>query len=157
FARTNEIREPLRKILDTLIKGLYKSPYKDHCRKIGDRLQAVLAEGETINLEPGEAWSDAALADLQKMKANVAQAWKEMLNHCQAGGRGKISGLWQDKAESLISVIGFDSLKEHVLRWFPLVDKPRTQPYVRRHNLEPAYDNLIIPSHVEMLRGLVWC
>ena len=157
FARSNEIGAPLRQVLEKVVKKLYKSPYEEHCRKIADRLQAVLAGGKGINLEPGEVWSDAVLHDLQMMNAKASQAWKDLLNHCQAGGRGKISDQWQEKAKELVASVGFDALKEHILSWFPLVDKPRTRPYVRRHNLQPEYENLILPAHVEMLRGLVWC
>jgi hypothetical protein len=160
FAASHEIGGSLRAALETLIKRLHQSRNKG-CRKIADRLQTVLAEG-AINLEPGEAWSDAALADLQKMKPRAAQAWKDLLNHCQAGGRGKVSAQWRETAEALTAAVGFDSLKQYVLRWFPLVDKPRTVPSEREHRWEPdSYlrlkDQLLKELHVEMLRGLAWC
>lgn len=125
--------------------------------KLSDRLGAVLGSRSDFGIEAGEAWTDAALGDLQKMKSNEVEAWKDLLNHCQAGGRGKISERWRKQAESLLNTVGFDSFKEHVLRWFPLVDNPRTQPLERREYWRPDYENLILPSHVEMLRGLAWC
>lgn len=139
-------------------------------RESADRLEALLTSDPQIDIEPGEAWSDAALADLQKMKSKESQAWNDLLNHCRAGGRGKITERWRKQAESLIEVVGFGSFKEHALRWFPLVDKPRTETLESstRWNEEDfdwiqyvgsihGFEHLIIPSHVEMLRGLAWC
>jgi Domain of unknown function (DUF4132) len=64
---------------------------------------------------------------------------------------------WRKDAQPLLDAVGFESLKEHILRWFPLVDKPRTVPRERVHQWAPDYDNLIIEPHVELLRGMVWC
>lgn len=118
----------------------------------------ALADGlKPYTLNPGEAWSDAALADLKKLKAKPARAWNDLLIHCQTGGKGKFSEKWAKAARPLIDAIGFDSLKEHMLRWFPLVDRPRTQSIGRPHQWAPDRDHLIEEPHVELLRGLVWC
>ena len=53
-----------------------------------------------------------------------------------------------------MDVVGFDALKEHLLRWFPLVDKPRTIPIERQNQWEPDHDQLLKEPHVELLRGL---
>jgi hypothetical protein len=153
FAEANEIGEKLQRVLEGLVKRLREPSYDKQCRKIADRLQPLLAGGPVVNLEPGEAWSDVALADLGKMKAKPDRAWNALLIHCQAGGQGKFTGRWRQGAQPLLDAVGFDALKEHALRWFPLVDRPRTQPIEGR----PGYDQLIKPAHVELLRGLVWC
>jgi len=44
-----------------------------------------------IEIDPGEAWSDAALADLEKMKVRRRVAWDALLLHCQTGGKGKFT------------------------------------------------------------------
>ncbi len=115
-----------------------------------------------IILEPGETWSDAALADLDGMEETVRPGWGALLAHCQTGGRGKYSERWGKEAKLLIDAIGFQSFKDRVLRWFPLVDKPRTIPSQRECSWEPDFfldlrDQLIIAPHVELLRGLAWC
>src|SRR5262249_45052028 len=119
-------------------------------KKLGERLDRALGVQPEVQIEPGEAWSDVALADLGRMKRRVRQAWDALLLHCQAGGRGKYSELWRTEAMPLLDAVGFDALKEHLLRWFPLVDKRRTQPRVPRHRYEPDYTELIIPEHVEL-------
>jgi hypothetical protein len=126
-------------------------------RRLRTQLTGLCQGPKPIDLEPGEAWSDAALADLAKMKAKDNKAWNALLLHCQTGGKGKLTPKWQKLAESVLAAVGFDSLKDHVLRWFPLVDKPRTTPIARPNAWSPDYDHLLQEPHVELLRGLVWC
>src|SRR5205085_679379 len=90
-----------------------------------------------ITVEPGEAWSDAALDDLGRIEGEARQAWDALLRHCQAGGRGKFTERWRKDAQPLLDAVGSDAFKGHVLRWFPLVDRPRTLPSEREHPLEP--------------------
>jgi hypothetical protein len=135
---------------------------------LNERLDAILG-GRPFRIEAGESWSDAALSDLQKMKAKETEAWSDLLEHCQAGGRGKLSERWRKEAESLLDAVGLDVFKGHILRWFPLVDKPRTDTIESRKHWSEDFDwiryvgsingfqHLIIPSHVELLRGLAWC
>ncbi len=158
FAESNEISGPLLTTLKSFIAQLRKESDDKDCRKIADRLQALLVGGPTIQLEKGEAWSDVALADLRKKKTGASKSWNALLIHCQTGGKGKFTERWAAEARRLVDAVGFDALKEHLLRWFPLVDKPRTQPHVEQDYYGPGYStDLIIPEHVELLRGLVWC
>jgi hypothetical protein len=160
FAEDHEISDSLRAVLEPCIALLRADSNDKDSRKIADRLGALIAGGPKINLEAGEAWSDAALADLRKMKAGASKSWNALLIHCQSGGRGKFTERWAEEARRFIDAVGFDSFKEHVLRWSPLVDKPRTQPLDGRQRSEQwqSYlNNLIIPPHVELLRGLAWC
>jgi hypothetical protein len=157
FANANEVGPRIQKTVEVLIGRLRKYDRDKDCRKVADRLQALIPGGSQIQIQPGEAWSDAALADLKKLKAKAGQAWNALLVHCQAGGKGKFTERWAKAARPLVEAVGFESLKDHVLRWFPLVDKPRTQAIPRAHQWEPDHDNLLLAPHVELLRGLVWC
>jgi hypothetical protein len=162
FTEANGVSASLRAALEALSRRLRQNPHHKECRKVADRLEALVTGGPPIDLEPGEAWSDAALADLEQMKAKPRKAWNALLLHCQAGGRGKPTERWREEARSLLDAVGFDALKEHVLLWFPLVDRPRTLPSERQHPLEPdsnlvLRDQLLTDAHVELLRGLVWC
>lgn len=157
FAKSNEIPPRLSKAIESLITRLRTDRNDKDSRVIAERLQALLPTVPQISIEPGEAWSDAALVDLKGMDTPHANAWNALLFHCQAGGKGKFTERWRTEAQTRIDAVGFDSFKEHVLRWFPLVDKPRTLPRERRHQWAPDYNNLIVEPHVELLRGLVWC
>jgi hypothetical protein len=156
-AESNAISPSLCKVLGALARTLSRETWDKPCRKAADRLRALLPGRPQIQLEPGEAWSDAALADLGRMKGKTRQAWDALLLHCQVGGRGKCSERWRSAAEPLLDAVGFQALKKRLLRWFPLVDRPRTQPIPQQHVWGPDYDQLIKEPHVELLRGLAWC
>jgi hypothetical protein len=159
FAKGNAIGDSLRTTLEAAISHLRADPHDRECRKMADRLGKLLPDGMPVALEAGEAWSDVALADLKKLDKAADKAWNALLVHCQNGGRGKFTERWAKEARRLVDGVGFGALKEHLLRWFPLVDKPRTVPRIPSSDVyyEPDYTNLLIPPHVELLRGLVWC
>jgi hypothetical protein len=126
-------------------------------QKLRMRVAAILEGPCSLPIQPGEAWSDAAIADLKGLKTKAANAWVALLRQCQVGGKGKATERWLNLAKQLVNDVGFDALKQRLLEWFPLVDKPRTAPLERRNAWEPDYEHLIIQPHVELLRGLVWC
>src|SRR5262245_6697492 len=158
FAKSDVFSPRAPEVVESSIRAFrsFQGANKEH-RQIADRLAALVAGGPHVQIEPGEAWSDAALADLQKLKPAAARAWNELLGHCQKGGAGKFTPKWDKGAQPLIDAVGFASLKDHALRWFPLADKPRTQPREPEYAWGPDLNNLILPQHVELLRGLVWC
>ena len=53
--------------------------------------------------------------------------------------------------------VGDGEFKKQILKWFPLVNQPRTQPVT---DYEPEYQPdpnlLIIEPHADMLKGLAW-
>ena len=157
FAADHEVSPAVAQALTKLARRLRKDDTSKECRQIADRLEALVSGGPSLQLEAGEAWSDAALADLARMKGKAQAAWNALLVHCQTGGKGKFTPHWQKEAAPLLKAVGFTAFKEHVLRWFPLVDKPRTQSRPRRHEYELDQDQLIEAPHVELLRGLAWC
>jgi hypothetical protein len=157
FAGSNGISPSLKAAFEALIAKLNESPLRKDCRKLSERLQNLISGGPQVRIEAGEAWSDVAMADLKNSEAESGRAWSALLLHCQMGGAGKFTERWRKAAQPLIDAVGFDAFKEQVLRWFPLVDKPRTQTMERLHPWEPHYNQLIKEPHVELLRGLVWC
>jgi hypothetical protein len=157
FAEKSAVAEPLRSVLTTLSDRLRMVAYHPGSDKLADRFCDVASGGPQVRIDPGEAWSDVALADLQKLPASANKAWVALLVHCQTGGTGKLTSKWEKDVPPLLASVGFDCLKQHLLRWFPLVDKPRTKYRERQHALDPHFDNLIVSYHVDLLRGLVWC
>ncbi len=150
FAKENKVSERLRGLLNRLAEDLRKDHYFKQSRKLADRLQGVLGEERKVEIRPGEPWSNAVLADLKKMKAATRRAWEALLLHCQTGGAKSLSERWRTEAQPLIDAVGFDSLKQHALRWFPLVDKEPPDAEAHHHDL-------VFAPHVELLRGLAWC
>ena len=80
-----------------------------------------------------------------------------MLASCQTAGPGKPSAKWLKEARQLLESLGHAEFKERILRWFPLVDRPRTGPRPRPQQWQQApHDDMIEPHHVALLRGLCW-
>ncbi len=136
---------------------LRKETYDPTCRKVADRLEALTSDGPQVTLDPGEAWSDAALADLAAMAADKNRRWRELLAHCQKASGGKPTAKWLKAAGPFVEAVGHEALKAHLRRWLPLVDRPRTRPIEREHAWETDENQLIRPAHVELLKGLAWC
>lgn len=125
--------------------------------KLAERLKSVLSAGPVIPLEPGEAWSDVAIADIENMNTPSWTAWVELLQHCQKASGGKPTKKWLKTVEPLIAGIGEQQLSEHLTRWFPLVDKPRTDVIDSWSQWVPNPNLMIIDLHADILKGLAWC
>lgn len=126
-------------------------------RKFTERLENVLGSAPEIPLKKGEAWSDAALADLQKLGQSKAAAWTELIVHCQGASQGKPSKKWLDMARALVEAVNGEDFKRRLLDWFPLVDKPRTDVVESWSEWSPNPNLMIIDLHADILKGLVWC
>jgi hypothetical protein len=99
-AKTDELSSATREVIEALVRRLRRESENKECRRAVDRLQTLLAGEPTIHIEPGEAWSDAAVADLKKIKAKLYQdwpapwpAWRSALT-ARFRGRGRGSSRW---------------------------------------------------------------
>ncbi len=127
-------------------------------RKAADRLAKSIVDQSTVWIDSGEAWSDAALADLNATDAARRPRWSLLLASCQTVGAGKPSAKWFKESRKLLESLGHAEFKERILRWFALVDRPRTGPRQQQPVWQRAPDDdLIEAHHVEILRGLCWC
>lgn len=119
-------------------------------------LQALSDNHTRFPLKAGEAWSDRALADSAEMPGPLQNAWGALLSHCQTASAGKPSAKWVKTATPLVGEIGEEQFTKTLLEWFPLVDKPRTQPLnPRRWGPDP--NMMLIDIHTDTLKGLAWC
>jgi hypothetical protein len=156
-AASGPLDDALRQAVDRAVSKLRGSGHGADCRKTADRLAALVSEGPQVHIEPGEAWSDAALADLEALPPDSRRAWNELLAHAQTASGGKPPAKWLKEATRLVEAVGHDSLRAHLMRWFPLVDKPGTGPAEWPGAWGPSRDDLIRPSHVDLLKSLAWC
>jgi hypothetical protein len=158
LAALGSLGEPLRAAIIRAVDRLRMFPSEPTCRKVAEELQSVVGEGEpVVRIEPGEAWSDAALADLAEMEPSRRRAWTALLASCQAAGSGALSARWARDVLPLKNAVGRDDFRNCVLRWFPLVDRPPAVRTPRESIWEPDWDNLIRPPNVDLLKGLAWC
>ena len=158
-AAAGPLAGPVLEAMTRLVGYLKEQPayLVNHYRKHIARLVALLAGGPVLNLEPGEAWSDAVLADLGALEPASRPVWDDLLTFCQTAEGARPKPKWLKEAGRKVEALGFPAFKARLVRWFPLVDRPRTRPFEAQNRYLPDQTNLILPAHVEMLKGLVWC
>jgi hypothetical protein len=121
------------------------------------RLRALVGGVGTGEIEPGEAWANAARENLDALPAAKRSAWDAFIGHCTTAQPSKPAKKWLAKAAELIAAIGIDQFKQAVIKWFPLVALPRPE---HRENPAPRYqpdpDLLITDRNAIILKGLAW-
>src|SRR5690349_18294999 len=94
-------------------------------RKLGFGLQSRPArEKASEAIEPGEAWADAALQDLQSMTVDERVVWAEILHHAWSANGSKPSQKWLKEAEGLLGQNGKQAFVERVGKWLSLMSQP---------------------------------
>lgn len=156
FADANELSGEVREAIEALRKRIQSSGDRED-RKYVERLEAVIGTAPTLMIQPGEAWSDQALADVGTMKAGAQAAWADLIDHCRRASGGKPSAKWLKTASPLLKAVGRKAFVKRVTAWFGLVDKPRTAAIETWSQWEPDPNLRIIDLHADILKGLVWC
>jgi hypothetical protein len=156
----DQLRQPMLQ-LSSALDCIVNAPEQKLRRRIAAMLEAPALKGKAlprVELSPGEAWSDNAIAYLKKLPEDKCAPWMHLLNFCQQASGGTPSGAWLTKARTSVKAIGFEQFKKTVLTWFPLVNSPRTQPLEHRSpQYTPDPNQLILEPHANLLKGLVWC
>jgi hypothetical protein len=155
YVKSNGLSAPLRVVLQALIERLRKS-YERYLDGTVIVLEALLATGDNLPLDPGEAWSDRALADLQQLEPQQRDAWSALICHAQSASGSKPSAKWSKTASPLLDAVGYDELADHLAVWASLVDRPRTQPIENSRNWQPDPNLLIVEKHALTLKGFAW-
>lgn len=157
FLIENKMTFSIQEKLERLILLIKRYEPNAQLRKFRLRLQE-LSETPTLRapFEKGEAWSDVALADLEALDAEERSHWLKLLNACTKASGSAPNAKWLKKSETLLNEVGFDKFRQAMLKWFPLVDKPRTQRIERWSEYESDPNNLIAPASGDVLKGFAW-
>lgn len=123
-------------------------------RRLIDRLANLRNDG-SVSITPGEPWGDQALADIRASR-RVRSAWADLISHAADATPSMPSKRWEEKAHSLLKSVGKDGFREAMVRWLPLVDKPRPKPID-----PPGYGSelgvwWISDMNAVILKGLAW-
>jgi len=122
--------------------------------KIIPSLEALLSEPRPFPIENGDVWADRAITMLRALDHDAAQKWSALINHARSGSGSAPSAKWLKLAREHAAAAGADKLRNALIEWFPLADKPRPSleglPHWRRHELLMTDDNL------DALKGLCW-
>jgi hypothetical protein len=155
--KEHELTPDLRKRVTKLTRCLEKGHSTEESRRWAARLRELGGlSSSTIPLVPGEAWSDAAISDIDAMEGEEIAAWGTLLQHCTRARGAKPGQKWSTKAESVLEKIGRPAFERSVMRWFPLVERPRTRPVERGSQWQPDPNLLLQDENADILKALAW-
>ncbi|WP_406254638.1 DUF4132 domain-containing protein [Streptomyces chartreusis] len=116
-------------------------------KRLGDLVGRL--DGPPVN--PGEAWSDTALAEV----AELGDDWLRLLAHAATATSARPSAKWDRTGRTLLAALDADEVRERLLSWLRLAGRPRTALL-----LEPRYgpspNATFDPYNADALRGLAW-
>ncbi|MFD0005769.1 DUF4132 domain-containing protein [Streptomyces sp. NPDC127178] len=116
-------------------------------KRLGDLVARL--DGPPVN--PGETWSDRALAEV----AELGDDWRRLLAHAATATSARPSAKWDRTGRALIAALDADEVRERLLSWLRLAGRPRTGLLLEpRYGPNPnaTYD----PYNADALRGLAW-
>lgn len=127
-------------------------------RKYGPKLERLVTSVEEINffIEPGEAWSDVALATLGSLPLEQQKLWSQLLENALQETGGNPKSAWLKSNQALLTKIGIPVFQGYLLAWFPLVDQPRTQRIEGWSEWSSDPNLLINERNADILKALVW-
>lgn len=153
-ARAPGLSEPMRAWLEAMIQHWLTLHKPDHARVATAR--SLLGESPRLPLEPGEAWTDAALSHVSACPEPTKKAWTALITLCANASASAPTGAWSKEAAALLKRIGQAEYERAACAWFALVDKPRTLERIRDSQYEPDWSMRILDPHMDVLKGLCW-
>ena len=155
--KEHELTPALKKRVSKLTKDLDGGYSTAEMRRWSARLKELGGlMTSSLPLVPGEVWSDAAIAEIEAMQGERRTAWIALLLLCTKTSGAKPGVKWSREANAMLEKIGRPSFEGAIVRWFPLVERPRTRPVKRLTNWQPDANLLIIDKNADILKGLAW-
>ncbi|GGB86703.1 hypothetical protein GCM10011352_10720 [Marinobacterium zhoushanense] len=152
-----ELDDSLRARLEQLRQRIDRKHTDQALRKIAGRIQALTGVSTQVQLlHPGEAWSDAAIADCEAA-ADRRDALLNLISQCAQASGSKPSRKWLAGVTLLLDQFGRECFNRLLINWLALVDKPRTKPATRRDLWQPDRNLMMDESNADILKGLIWC
>jgi hypothetical protein len=157
--RGNHLTPPMDTSLRTMRRTLnHRYGSRADMRKRSVWISELLGEGKSALPNAGEAWSDAALADVAALPQEQQTAWKRLFAHAQIPEAAKPTAAWRKKAKACVAAVGEEAFWEHVARWFAAVNAPSVE--ATRHTYSGyTYAKRQIQGsdwNISLLRGLAW-
>jgi Domain of unknown function (DUF4132) len=155
--KEHELTPDLRKRVSKLTKCLDESHTTEETRRWAARLRELGGlSTSTLPLVPGEAWSDVAKSDIEAMESEERAAWVDLLLRCTRARGAKPTQKWSRDAEAVLGKIGRPTFERTVVRWFPLVERPRTRLAERESQWQPDPNLLLQDENADILKALAW-
>lgn len=147
----------------TLKRERHSAEYtsESEAKKLVRRIEILLSaddENTKLVIEPGEAWGDQAIKDIQVAPPAERIAWCRLLEFYSLGASGtKPSGKWLKQANALIAPLGEATFVKYATSWLGLMPQKGTRTEIRlNYGFEPDPTEIICATNTELLKGLAW-
>jgi hypothetical protein len=155
--KDHELTADVRRRVDRFTRCLEESHSTEETRRWAARLKELGGlSASALPLVSGEAWSDAAIGDIGAMEGEERAAWVALLQHCTRARGAKPTQTWSKVTAAALEKIGNRDFERAVVRWFPLVEKPRTRPVERGSQWQPDPNLLLQDANADILKALAW-
>jgi hypothetical protein len=119
-----------------------------HREKAREIVFNLLDRPQRMMLFRGDAWTDAAVDDIESLEPVSRQAWGAIINQAQSASATRPSSKWLKESAALIQKLTQQDFAARLLNWWPHVNRPR------REGLPDPW--LLNPVNADVLKGLVW-
>jgi len=152
YLKGHPMSDELYQAIERLIRAVDKDQTRVEARRWVLRLRELRGDTEVaLPVAAGDVWAATALSELRALDPKVQTAWAELLLHCLRATGSAPSAKWLKGTAKSLEVIGTSNFFNGLLRWFALVDKPRTVQTSRYDNLQT-----LLPVNADILKGLAW-
>jgi hypothetical protein len=151
-----ELVQSLRRLRDNLRTGRRFRKNEADANAIDELIGENQPQLRRLDLEPGEAWSDAVIADLAEKTPEGRARWIDLLLYARTAEGARPSKKWMSGAAVKIQQIGESDFCHQVAAWLPLIAKPRTEQLPPPGVWHADKNLLISEAHADLLKGLAW-
>jgi hypothetical protein len=120
YAETKELSASSRELL-AIQRDHWK---KSSCGVFAHSINQLIADKPDAPIQPGDAWTDAALADLNSLDAGSRQKWHQLLAHAGEVNASKPNRKWRQCAGKLVDNIGRVEFQSQAAAWLRLIGEP---------------------------------
>lgn len=152
YLKGNDISDNLQKAMGRLLHVIEAENRSVEARRWVLRLKEMRGDSEvSLPLVAGDVWAEQAMSEIKALDSVVQTAWAELLLHCLRATGSAPSSKWLKGVDKYVDTMGSQGFFQKLLKWFPLVDKPR-EPTIYQH----ARSYELLPVNTDILKGLVW-
>ena len=129
-----------------------------HCRNnlsFAERVSRLPGVIREYRPEPGLAWADRVINDLETMTPEARLAWEKILAHTASAESAKPSAKWLTEAARHKEAIGKIEMVQYIGIWLNLTAPPmfvETMPYQR----SLVHRRIVSERNSVLLKGLAW-
>jgi hypothetical protein len=131
---TDETKAQLDKLAQAIRHNIDKSIQRpkdaQQVIQVLESLLGITKPPDTLPLNPGDGWSDIAIAHLQSLPTDARAKWNALFDHARTLKTARPSGVWRKRALALINDIGVDAFTAAIILWLDAVQFNRNTPLI---------------------------